>query len=204
MRKLIAATLMVTAILTAGCSEEEPTSGQQDGARRTAAAQDQAQAGCEKPKTVVVNEGMSEREEDELNQRLAELEEQVDDQPTSQPTQEPESSGESEALAAAQSYYAAAAAGDYVQTYNELSAFSQSPVHRGRMGRREHRPAERLGQLHHQFRRYGGRFDGRGLSDRHLLGRLQLRAGHAVRPGERPLEARAYPGRVRSLRRSHR
>ncbi len=131
MRKLIAPALMVTVILTAGCSEEEPTSGQQDGAQQTAAPRDRAQAGSEKPKTVVVNEGMSQREEDELNQRLAELEEEVDDGSSVQPTQEPESSGESDALAAAQSYYAAASAGDYVQTYDELSASSQSQFTEG-------------------------------------------------------------------------
>jgi len=58
---------------------------------------------------------------EKLNERPADLEEEVDDQSTDQ-----SESAEDSARAAAQAYYAAAAAGDYSYTYNELSLLSRS------------------------------------------------------------------------------
>jgi PBP1b-binding outer membrane lipoprotein LpoB len=58
---------MMAAIFIVGCSEQSN-------------APKKNQAGGQKPKTVVVNVGMSKEEEDKLNQRLADLEEKVNDQ----------------------------------------------------------------------------------------------------------------------------
>ena len=110
---------VVATVLMAGCS------GQNN-------APEQVQRESQKPKTVVVNEGMSKKEEEKLNQRLADLEEQVNDQPTEeQPTQEAESveqtvGAEDTARAAAEAYYSAAATGNYSYTYNDLSSYSRS------------------------------------------------------------------------------
>jgi len=112
MKKIVTATMMVAAILVAGCSEqsEAPKKGQADN---------------QKPKTVVVNKGMSKEEEEKLNERISELEKKVDDQSAEQPTQDTESAEDS-ARAAAQAYYAAAATGNYSYTYNELSSYARS------------------------------------------------------------------------------
>ena len=53
MKKIVAAMLMLAAILAAGCSGEVATGGEQNEAPK----KDQAES--QKPKTVVVNEGMS-------------------------------------------------------------------------------------------------------------------------------------------------
>jgi hypothetical protein len=58
----MAVSMVVAAFLIAGCSEQSN-------------APKKAQEGNQKPKTVVVNEGMSKEEEEKLNQRLADLEE---------------------------------------------------------------------------------------------------------------------------------
>jgi hypothetical protein len=99
----VAAVLLVVlaAIVVAGCSEQSDASGED-------------RAGGQKPKTVVVNEGMSKDEEERLNERLADLEDEVNDQsteqqPGEQPTQEIEIA-EDPVRAAAQAYYAAAGA----------------------------------------------------------------------------------------------
>ncbi len=118
------ATLMLAVILTAGCSEQETPSGQQNGAPK------KSQAESQKPKTVVVNEGMSKEEEDKLNERIAALEEEANDESAEQPTQEAENAeptqeAEDAARAAAQDYYAAAAGGNYSYTYSNLSSVSQ-------------------------------------------------------------------------------
>jgi hypothetical protein len=104
----------LSAVLVAGCS------GQGDASKKN-------QAGSQKPKTVVVNQGMSKKEEDKLNQRLAKLEDKVNDQSPKeeQSTQETESA-EDTARAAAQAYYSAAGTGNYSYTYNELSSYSRS------------------------------------------------------------------------------
>ena len=80
------------------------------------------QATPEQEKTVVVNEGLSKKEEEKLNERLAELEDKVE-----QGNVEPETeSAEDRALEAAQDYYAAAAVGNYSYTYDALTSSSQS------------------------------------------------------------------------------
>src|SRR5215204_5675096 len=112
MKKIAVVTMMVAAILVEGCSEQNN-------------APEQVQKDSQKPKTVVVNEGMSKEEEEKLNERLADLEDEVDDEPAEQTTQEAE--GDEETVrAAAQAYYAAAATGNYSYTYNELSTYSRS------------------------------------------------------------------------------
>jgi hypothetical protein len=132
MKNLMMAMLVATAILAAGCSEQEAPSGQQNEAQRQNDAP-VGQANDQKPKTVVVNEGMSEEEEEQLNERIADLEDEVDDQSTEDGAQETEDAAmaqeadegadaEEAARAAAQDYYAAAAGGDYSYTYSNLSA----------------------------------------------------------------------------------
>jgi hypothetical protein len=114
MKNLMAVSMVVAAFLIAGCSEQSN-------------APKKAQEGNQKPKTVVLNEGMSKEEEEKLNQRLADLEEKVNDPPVKEelPTQQTEST-EDTARAAAHAYYAAAATGNYSYTYNELSSYSRS------------------------------------------------------------------------------
>ncbi|MBA2511871.1 MAG: hypothetical protein H0V28_10370 [Rubrobacteraceae bacterium] len=129
MKKLVMATLMLAAILAAGCSEQEAPSGQQNEAQRQNDAP-KGQANDQKSKTVVVNEGMSKEEEDKLNERIAALEDEANDESTGQPTQEAENAEptqetEDAARAAAQDYYAAAAGGNYSYTYSNLTAVSQ-------------------------------------------------------------------------------
>ena len=104
--------MLVATILVVGCSEQSSTPKK-------------VQGDSQKPKTVIVNEGMSEEEEEKLNQRLAALEDEANDQPAEQTTQETKSAEDS-ARAAAQAYYAAAASGSYSYTYNELSSYSRS------------------------------------------------------------------------------
>jgi hypothetical protein len=76
---------------------------------------------------------MSKEEEEKLNQRLDELEEEVNVQPAQeQPTQESgdqptETEGAEDFVrTAAQDYYAAAADGHYLETYSELDSDAQS------------------------------------------------------------------------------
>ena len=71
MKKILAVTMLLAAIAIAGCSEQGD-------------APERNQADDQRPKTVVVNEGMSKEEEEKLNERLADLEDEVDDQPTEQ------------------------------------------------------------------------------------------------------------------------
>lgn len=107
--------VMATALLMTGCSEPNATQ----------------QAAPEQEKKVV-NEGMSKKEEEKLNERLAELEEKVDEQPQQEPvtqggseTEQAAESAEDQALEAAQEYYAAAAAGNYNYTYDALTSAAQ-------------------------------------------------------------------------------
>ena len=84
-----------------------------------------------KPKTVVVNEGMSKKEEKKLNERLDELEKKVegqneqDSQDTSADSQ-PEQPIEDQVRAAAETYYQAAAARDWGYTYDHLDSETRS------------------------------------------------------------------------------
>jgi hypothetical protein len=126
MKKIVAAMLMLAAILAAGCFGEEATGGEQNEGPK----KDQAES--QKPKTVVVNEGMSKDEEGELNERIDALEEEANEESDEQPTQtqeaedpEPTQEAEDAARAAAEDYYAAAAGGNYSYTYSNLSAVSQ-------------------------------------------------------------------------------
>jgi hypothetical protein len=112
---------VVAALLMAGCSEPD---ARQDEANR--------QDTPEQEKTVVVNEGMSKKEEEKLNERLADLEKKVDEKPQQEtPNQGAGESGqdaespEDQALEAAQEYYAAAAAGNYGYTYDALTSAAQ-------------------------------------------------------------------------------
>jgi hypothetical protein len=111
--RVVAGSLAVVgALLIAGCSEQGH-------------AANKDQAGNQKAKMVVVNEGMSKEEEEKLNERLADLEDRVNDKPAEQTSQET-GSAEDVARTAAQAYYAAAASGNYSYTYNELSSYSRS------------------------------------------------------------------------------
>jgi hypothetical protein len=96
--------MLTTALVTAGCSEPD-------------VQQDKAQ------------EGMSKKEEEKLNQRIAELEEKVDEQSDEQPKVEEatheDEGAEDAVLAAARDYYAAAAGGNYSYTYDNLSSESR-------------------------------------------------------------------------------
>jgi hypothetical protein len=113
MKKFASVTVVATVTLVTGCFGQNETP-------------EQVQRDSQRPKTVVVNEGMSEKEEEKLNQRLAELEEGVNGQSAEeQPTQETESA-ENAVLSAAQDYYAAAADGHYLETYSELDSDAQS------------------------------------------------------------------------------
>lgn len=113
MNRIMTVATLVATILVVGCSEQSnaPKKVKGDGQR---------------PRTVIVNEGMSEEEEEKLNQRLADLEDEANDQPAEQTTTQETKSAEDSARAAAQAYYAAAASGSYSYTYNELSSYSQS------------------------------------------------------------------------------
>ena len=129
MRKIVGATLMLATVVAAGCSEQEAPSGQQNEAQRQSEAP-KSQANGQRPKTVVVNEGMSKEEEDKLNERIAALEEEANDESTERPTQEAENAEptqetEDAARAAAEDYYAAAAGGNYSYTYSNLTSVSQ-------------------------------------------------------------------------------
>ena len=125
MRRIVATVLLMTTILSAGCSGQEAPSGEQNGAAKG------PQAESQKPKTVVVNEGMSKDEEEKLNDRIAALEEEANkEESVEQPTQqaegaEPSQKAEDAARTAAQDYYAAAAGGNYSYTYSNLSSASQ-------------------------------------------------------------------------------
>jgi hypothetical protein len=90
---------------------------------------EEKQVAPEQGKTVVVNEGMSKKEEEKLNERLADLEDKVEQENTQQEATGPEpatETAEDQALEAAQDYYAAAAAGNYSYTYDALISNSRS------------------------------------------------------------------------------
>lgn len=105
--------MVLAASLVAGCSKQ-------------GGAPVRDKDGSQKPEVVVVNEGMSKKEEGELAQRLADLEDRVEDRSTEVPPVEESESTEGAVRDAAEDYYAAAAGGDYGYTYDELSAYSQS------------------------------------------------------------------------------
>jgi hypothetical protein len=105
------------AIVVAGCSD---TSGQ-------------------KPKTVVVNKGLSKKQEQKMNDRLEKLEKKVNSQDkkgsqgkeeqsteSGQPEQSQAPQAEEQARAAAQAYYQAVAARNWGYTYDHLDSETQS------------------------------------------------------------------------------
>jgi hypothetical protein len=115
---------VLAALLMVGCSE--PNVQKDKEAERQNDANTR-QATSEQEKTVVVNEGMSKKEEEKLNERLAELEDKVEQENAEPKATEPEAeSAEDQALEAAQDYYAAAAVGNYNYTYDALTSSSQS------------------------------------------------------------------------------
>lgn len=84
-----------------------------------------------KEKTVVVNEGMSKKEERKLNERLDDLEKEVEDQDkqASRDTTvdiQPEQQVGDQVRAVAESYYEAAAARDWGYTYDHLDSETRS------------------------------------------------------------------------------
>lgn len=144
MKKTVLLLATVTAaLLMAGCSEPKV---QGNGAEEQSPKQ---QASPKKEKTVVVNEGMSNKEEKELQKRLADLEDKIDDK-TKQKTEnkeasEPEqdvqstegqaseaspapsnSTEEGQVRMAAGSYYAMVQEGDWDYTYNHLDETTRS------------------------------------------------------------------------------
>ncbi len=113
-KMLVLAIAKLAFVSTAGCG------GIMDLARDDSSSKKKQAAGKEdaRPKTVVVNEGMSKKEEKKLNERLDELEKEVEDQgeQASKGTTvdiEPEQSDqqvEDQVRAVAETYYEAAAA----------------------------------------------------------------------------------------------
>src|SRR5215210_714211 len=119
----------------AGCSES-PDQGGNDSSRKHKDAA--SKNDNEKPKTVVVNKGMSKKEEKKLNKRLNELEKEVEAQgekssgaPASSAAEasQPESAEqqvEAQVRAAAEAYYQAVEDEDWGYTYDHLDSETQS------------------------------------------------------------------------------
>ena len=133
--------IVAAALLMAGCSyiNGEQAEGQGPKKKESPPEQEATVLVEEKPKTVMVNEGLSKKEEEKLNERLDELEKKVDSQveegsrgTASQPTQsgQPEQSqaqqAEDQARAAAEAYYEAVAARSWGYTYDHLDSETQS------------------------------------------------------------------------------
>jgi hypothetical protein len=125
MKKTVLLLATVTAaVLMAGCSEPKV---QGNGAEGQSSKQ---QASPKKEKTVVVNEGMSKKEEKDLQKRLADLEDKIDDktkQKTGKSAPAPSNSTEEgQVRMAAESYYAMVQEGDWDYTYNHLDEATRS------------------------------------------------------------------------------
>jgi len=114
MKKLVTIATILFTMLVVGCSEQNN-------------APKKVQGDSQKPKTVVVNKGMSKEKEKKLNKRLAELEDKVNDESTNQLEQDANGTEDS-VRTAAEDYYAAAASGNYEYTYSKLSSYSQSQI----------------------------------------------------------------------------
>jgi hypothetical protein len=142
MKKTVLLLAIVTATLRmAGCGDINwgQAEGQSPKKKQPSLEQEGTVAVKEKPKTVMVNEGLSKKEEEKLNERLDELEKKVESQDeegsqgsASQPTEssQPEQSqapqAEDQARAAAEAYYEAVAARNWGYTYNHLDSETQS------------------------------------------------------------------------------
>lgn len=133
---------VAAALLMAGCSfiNGDEAGGQGQKKKQAPPEQEATVALDEKPKTVMVNEGLSKKEEKKLNDRLDELEKEVESQDeegsqgtASRPTEssQPEQSqaslqAEDQARAAAEAYYEAVAARSWGYTYDHLDSETQS------------------------------------------------------------------------------
>jgi hypothetical protein len=129
---------VAAALLMAGCSfiNGGETGGQGPQKKQAPPEREATVALDEKPKTVRVNEGLSKKEEEKLNDRLDELEKKVESQDeegsqgtASRPTEssQPEQSqaslqAEDQARAAAEAYYEAVAARSWGYTYDHLDS----------------------------------------------------------------------------------
>jgi predicted component of type VI protein secretion system len=138
MRKI--ASLLVTlavsmTVAIAGCT----STPDKDVAKNNVIEKSKTVAVTEKPKTVMVNEGLSKKEEEKLNERLDELENKVASQgkkgsegaasqpiEASQPEQSQAPPAEEQARTAAVAYYQAAAARNWEYTYEHLDSETQS------------------------------------------------------------------------------
>jgi hypothetical protein len=119
---------LVALVATTGCGEIIDFGGGNDSPKKKQVASKKEDA---KPKTVVVNEGMSKKQEKKLNKRLDELEEKVDDQDeqASKDTTvdiQPDQQVEDQVRAAAKTYYEAAAIRDWGYTYDHLDSETRS------------------------------------------------------------------------------
>jgi hypothetical protein len=134
-------TTVAAALVMAGCSyiDGDQAEGQGPKNKESPPEQEATVSLEEKPRTVMVNEGLSENEEEKLNERLDELEKKVDSQDeegsqgtASQPTEsgQPEQSqapqAEGQARAAAEAYYEAVAARNWGYTYDHLDSETRS------------------------------------------------------------------------------
>jgi hypothetical protein len=142
MKKTVLLLAMVAAaLLMAGCSyiNGDQAEGQGPKNKESPPEQEATVSLEEKPRTVMVNEGLSKNEEEKLNERLDELEKKVDSQDeegsqgtASQPTEsgQPEQSqapqAEGQARAAAEAYYEAVAARNWGYTYDHLDSETRS------------------------------------------------------------------------------
>jgi hypothetical protein len=143
MKKTVLLLAMVTAaLLMAGCGyiNGDQAEGQSPKKKQPSLEQEETVAVKEKPKTGKVNEGLSKKEEEKLNERLDELEKKVDSQDedgpqgtasqttesSSQPEQSQAPQVEDQARAAAEAYYEAVAVRNWVYTYEHLDSETQS------------------------------------------------------------------------------
>jgi Skp family chaperone for outer membrane proteins len=123
---LLVSVALAMAVVVAGCS---------DAPDRNVAGKDARG----KLKTVVVNKGLSKKQEEELNKRLDKLEKKVESQDekgsrdtssqstgSGQPEQSQAPQAEDQAHAAAEAYYQAVAAGNWEYTYDHLDSETQS------------------------------------------------------------------------------
>jgi hypothetical protein len=125
---LVGMIVLVALVATTGCGEIIDFGGGNDSPKKKQVAEKKSDA---KPKTVVVNEGMSKKQEKKLNQRLDELEKKVDDkdEQASKDTTvdiQPEQQVEDQVRAAAEAYYAAVEVRAWGYTYDHLDSETQS------------------------------------------------------------------------------
>ena len=133
--------LVAAALLMAGCNyiNGNEAGGQSPEKKQPSLEQEGTVALKEKPKTVMVNEGLSKKEEEKLNERLDKLEKKVESQDeegsrgsasrstgSSQPEQSQAPQAEDQARAAAEAYYEAVSARSWGYTYDHLDSETRS------------------------------------------------------------------------------